>query len=62
LKAQKYYTGAINGTNATATVSALFQYQINNWIVNDKNDTWAGYLGPTTRETINPLLKKLLNP
>jgi len=62
LKAKKYYTGSINGTNTQATVDGLFQFQLDNEIVADIHDTWAGYLGPTTRETINPLLRKLLNP
>ena len=62
LKAKKIYTGSINGTNTQATLDALFQFQLTNTIVADKNDTWAWYLGPTTRETINPLLQKLLNP
>lgn len=62
LKSQKIYTGTINGINGTTTISALFQYQLDNNIIKDKNDTWAGYLGPTTRTIINPLLKTLLNP
>jgi len=61
LKAQKYYMGSINGTNTQATIDALFKFQIDNNIVTEETDTWAWYLGPTTRETINPLLKKLLN-
>ena len=62
LKTQKYFTGTINGINSSATVDALFQFQLDKKIITNKNDTWAWYLGPTTRETINPLLKKLLNP
>ena len=62
LKAQKYYTGSIDGINTQSTVDALFQYQLANTIVTNINDTWAGYLGPATRANINPLLKKLLNP
>ena len=62
LKSQKYFTGTINGINTSATIAALFQFQLNNSIITDKNDTWAGYLGPTTRNILNPLLKTLLNP
>lgn len=62
LKTKKYYTWAINGINTTATVAALFQFQLDKGIVDDENDQWAGYLGPTTREIINPLLKIVLNP
>lgn len=62
LKAKTYYTWTINGVNNSTTVAALFQFQFDNNIVDNETDQGAGYLGPTTRETINPLLKKLLNP
>ncbi len=62
LKAKKIYTGSINGINTTATLQALFQWQSDNSIVSDQNDAGAWYLWPATREIMNPLLKKLLNP
>ncbi len=61
LKAKKYYTWSINGINNTSTVEALFRFQVDNGIVETPEDQWAGYLWPSTRELINPLLKKLLN-
>lgn len=39
LKSQKYFTGTINGINTSATIAALFQFQLNNNIITDKNDT-----------------------
>jgi len=39
LKAKKYYTGSINGTNTQATLDALFQFQLDYSIVADENDT-----------------------
>lgn len=48
--------------NTTATVEALFQFQLEKGIVKSEEDQGAGYLGPTTREIINPLLQTLLNP
>lgn len=62
LKDQKYYTWTINGINNVATVAALFKFQFDNNIVKNETDQGAGYLGPTTREIINPLLQTLLNP
>jgi len=62
LKTKTYYTGNINGINNATTVAALFKFQFDNNIVKKESDQWAGYLWPTTRDIINPLLQKLLNP
>ena len=62
LKAQKYYTESINGTNTKATMEALFKWQSDNNIITNKDDPAAGYLWPKTREMLNPSLKTLLNP
>jgi peptidoglycan hydrolase-like protein with peptidoglycan-binding domain len=62
LKAKKYYTGSIDGINTQATVNALFQRQKDNNIISSDSYPAAGYLGPTTRDILNPLLKQLLNP
>ncbi len=61
LKSQGFYQGIINGTNTESTITALFEWQKANNIITDSSDPAAGYLGPKTREVINPLLKTLLN-
>ncbi len=61
LKSQGFYQGIINGTNTESTITALFEWQKANNILTDATDPAAGYLGPKTREVINPLLKTLLN-
>lgn len=62
LKSKQYYTWAINGTNTNPTVTALFNFQSDNNIVDTSTDQGAWYLGPSTREILNPLLQNLLNP
>ncbi len=62
LKSKQYYTWTINGTNTNPTVTALFNFQSDNNIVDTSTDQGAWYLGPSTREILNPLLQNLLNP
>lgn len=62
LKSKGYYTWAINGINTNDTVTALYEFQFDNNIVDKATDQGAWYLGPSTRELLNPLLETLLNP
>jgi hypothetical protein len=61
LKSQGFYQGIINGTNTESTITALFEWQKANNVLSDPSDPAAWYLGPKTRDAINPLLKTLLN-
>ena len=61
LKENGYFTETINGKNTNATITSLFNRQKDQNIIQLPTDAGAWYLGPTTREIINPLLKILLN-
>lgn len=60
LKENDFYTGDISGIYSRATVDALLEFQLKNKIIDNENHSAAGFLWPSTRTIINPLLKQLL--
>ncbi len=59
LKGMQYYKGEINGIYNTATVDAVYEYQIKNNIVKSKTQVGAGRFGPQTySKMVNTLLQK----
>jgi len=50
-----YTTSEITGKYDTHTIDAIFNFQVNNEILNNEYDTWAGSYGPKTRKKLKEI-------